>query len=132
MRTGRHCGPGRRGPSRLQPRHVRGRAALSPDAAWISADPDDLVRRVVDLGVRRLLLLDLSRVGTGSGTGTEALLSRLSALHPRLEISVGGGISGLEEIHAIRDQAGAAVLVGSALHNGRIGGRELDQLRSDR
>ena len=105
---------------------------VSPDAAWISADPDDLVRQVVDLGVRRLLLLDLSRVGTGSGTGTEALLSRLSALHPRLEISVGGGISGLEKIHAIRDQGAAAVLVGSALHNGRIGGRELDQLRSDR
>jgi phosphoribosylformimino-5-aminoimidazole carboxamide ribotide isomerase len=41
---------------------------------------------------------------------------------------VGGGISGLEEIHGLRDQGAAAVLVGSALHNGRVSRRELDQL----
>jgi phosphoribosylformimino-5-aminoimidazole carboxamide ribotide isomerase len=105
---------------------------VSADAAWISADPDELARQLVDLGVRRLLLLDLSRVGTGSGTGTEALQSRLSARHPGLEVFVGGGITGLDKIQAVRDQGAAAVLVGSALHDGRIGRRQLDQLRADR
>jgi phosphoribosylformimino-5-aminoimidazole carboxamide ribotide isomerase len=105
---------------------------VSANAAWISSDPDDLASEVVNLGVRRLLLLDLSRVGTGSGTGTEALLTRLSARHPGLEITLGGGISGLEKIHAVRDQGAAAVLVGSALHDGRISRRELDPLRADR
>jgi phosphoribosylformimino-5-aminoimidazole carboxamide ribotide isomerase len=104
---------------------------VSAGAAWISAEPDELSRQLVDLGVRRLLLLDLSRVGTGSGTGTEALQSRLRARHQDLEISVGGGISGLEEIRALRDQGAAAILVGSALHDGRIGRRELDQIRDE-
>jgi phosphoribosylformimino-5-aminoimidazole carboxamide ribotide isomerase len=109
-----------------------GEPRVPPGAAWASTDPDNLACELVDLGVRRLLLLDLSRVGTGSGTGTETLLTRLSARHPGLEISVGGGISGLEKIHAVRDQGAAAVLVGSALHDGRIGRRELDPLRADR
>jgi phosphoribosylformimino-5-aminoimidazole carboxamide ribotide isomerase len=104
---------------------------VSAGAGWVSADPEELALQFVELGVRRLLLLDLSRVGTGSGTGTELLLSRLRARHPGLEISVGGGISGLDEIHAFRDQGAAAVLVGSALHDGRIGRRELDQLRAE-
>jgi phosphoribosylformimino-5-aminoimidazole carboxamide ribotide isomerase len=105
---------------------------VSAGAAWISTDPDELSGQLVDLGVRRLLLLDLSRVGTGSGTGTEALLSRLRARYPGMEISVGGGISDLDEITAFRGQGAAAVLVGSALHDGRIGSRDLDQLRANR
>ncbi len=59
-----------------------GEPRVPPGAAWASTDPDNLACQLVDLGVRRLLLLDLSRVGTGSGTGTEALLTRLSARHP--------------------------------------------------
>jgi phosphoribosylformimino-5-aminoimidazole carboxamide ribotide isomerase len=109
-----------------------GSPRVSADAVWISAYPDELACQLVDLGVRRLLLLELSRVGTGSGTGTGSLQSRLRARHPELEISVGGGISGLEGIHTVRDQGAAAVLIGSALHDGKIGRYELDRLRADR
>jgi phosphoribosylformimino-5-aminoimidazole carboxamide ribotide isomerase len=105
---------------------------VSADAAWISADPEQLASQLVDLGVRRLLLLDLSRVGTGTGTGTESLQSLLLAGYPGLDISVGGGISGINEIRAFRDSGAAAVLVGSALHDGRIDRRELDQLRAEK
>jgi len=41
---------------------------------------------------------------------------------------VGGGISRIEEVLALRNAGAAAVLIGSALHDGRIGARELARL----
>ncbi len=75
-----------------------------------------------------MLVLDLARVGTGQGTGTGQLLSRLRAAYPALELSVGGGISGIEELIAVQKAGAAAALVGSALHDGRIGREQLDHL----
>ena len=78
--------------------------------------------------MRRLLLLDLSRVGTGRGIGTLDLVVELRRIDPRVEISVGGGIAGIDEVIAIRDQGAAAVLIGSALHDGRIGRQQISSL----
>ena len=75
-----------------------------------------------------MLLLDLARVGTGRGTGTGELLSRLQRIASRVELSVGGGISGIEELIAVQEAGAAAALVGSALHDGRIGRTELNDL----
>jgi phosphoribosylformimino-5-aminoimidazole carboxamide ribotide isomerase len=94
-------------------------------SSWSSTDPFELACHIVDLGVRRLLLLDLSRVGTGLGTGTEELLARLRRESPDAQVSVGGGISGINEVLALRRAGAAAVLVGSALHDGRIGREDL-------
>ena len=98
-------------------------------ADWSSDNPLEMARQILDLGVRHLLLLDLSRVGTGRGTGTEGLLSRLREERPDARISVGGGIASMEQILAFRQAGCAAVLVGSALHDGRIGRPELAQLQ---
>ena len=40
--------------------------------------------------------------------------------------TVGGGITRVEEILELRDAGATAVLVGSAIHDGRIGRRELE------
>jgi phosphoribosylformimino-5-aminoimidazole carboxamide ribotide isomerase len=88
---------------------------------WDSSDPFALARSVIGIGIRRLLLLDLSRVGTTRGIGTLPLLSRLRGESPGMEITVGGGIAGPDELKTL-EQAGAnAVLVGTAIHDGRIG-----------
>jgi phosphoribosylformimino-5-aminoimidazole carboxamide ribotide isomerase len=103
-------------------------------ASWGSADPLQLVDAVLELGVRRVLLLDLARVGRGRGTGTlgllELLVERQGAGGPEREWVVGGGIAGLDVIVALAKTGASTVLVGSALHDGRIGRAELARLEN--
>jgi phosphoribosylformimino-5-aminoimidazole carboxamide ribotide isomerase len=99
-------------------------------ADWGTSDPFEIGCKAIALGVRRLLLLDLARVGTGQGTGTTALLARLRAENPDVEISIGGGVSDREELRALARVGASAVLIGSALHDGRIGAEELLDLSS--
>jgi len=101
---------------------------LATGADWAATDLEGLSQQVLELGVCRLLLLDLARVGTGRGTGTGELLVRLREARPAVEVSVGGGISGIEELIAVRTAGAAAALTGSALHDGRLGRKQLDRL----
>ncbi len=105
-----------------------GRPRAADPNAWATADPFELARGAIEHGVRRLLILDLSRVGTGLGTGTADLMIRIRAACPGVDVFVGGGISRVEEIGRIRDAGSRGVLLGSALHDGRIGPRELAAL----
>ena len=89
-------------------------------ATWGSTDPFTLAGSAVALGIRRLLLLDLARVGTGRGIGTVPLLSALRAAHPDLEIIAGGGIADRDEVQALGRAGADGALIGSALHDGRI------------
>jgi phosphoribosylformimino-5-aminoimidazole carboxamide ribotide isomerase len=45
-------------------------------------------------------------------------------------VSVGGGISRIEEVVELRNSGAPAILVGSAIHDGRIGARELEQIET--
>jgi phosphoribosylformimino-5-aminoimidazole carboxamide ribotide isomerase len=87
---------------------------------WGGTEVWDLACQAIHLGVRRVLILDLARVGEGTGTGTEALCGRLTASWPRVEISAGGGVRDAKDLARLRDQRVAAVLVASALHEGRL------------
>ncbi len=107
-----------------------GRPRIAPGADWPGVDPFSIVAQAIDLGVRRLILLDLRRVGTGRGIGTEELLSEIRARYPAAEIVAGGGIRGMEDLRSLRDRGASGVLIGSALHDGRIGPTELDAFLS--
>jgi phosphoribosylformimino-5-aminoimidazole carboxamide ribotide isomerase len=102
----------------------------SPDA-WEGADAEALAARFVALGVRRILLLDLTRVGKGDGPGVDGLLATIRAAAPGVEVALGGGIVGIEAVERYRDQGAAAVLIGSALHDGRIGRDQLAGLADE-
>jgi phosphoribosylformimino-5-aminoimidazole carboxamide ribotide isomerase len=106
-----------------------GRPVIAPGASWGTEDPLALAARAVESGIRRLLILDLARVGLGSGVGTLPLARTLGLAHPGVEIAVGGGVSGPGDLMAAFGAGVAAVLVGSALHDGRIGPRELARFR---
>jgi phosphoribosylformimino-5-aminoimidazole carboxamide ribotide isomerase len=80
--------------------------------------------------VRHLLILDLARVGTSRGTGTGRLMKQIRLIDSSVVVTVGGGISRIDEIAALRDAGANAVLVGSAIHDGRIGACELKELES--
>jgi phosphoribosylformimino-5-aminoimidazole carboxamide ribotide isomerase len=105
-----------------------GKSRVAPGAAWPGVDPLDIVARVIDLGVRRLILLDLRRVGADRGIGTEGLLEAIRTRHDPIAIIVGGGIRDIEDVMTLRDRGASAVLVGSAIHDGRIGRRELERI----
>ena len=85
-----------------------------------------LARRVHGLNVRTLIVLDLARVGTGTGCGTEELLRQLRDEFPDLDLIAGGGVRAHEDVERLGEAGATGVLVASALHDGTLvcGNRE--------
>jgi phosphoribosylformimino-5-aminoimidazole carboxamide ribotide isomerase len=107
-----------------------GRPVFASDADWGTDAPRAIAETAIDLGVERMILLDLARVGVGSGTGTQELQQVLRAKYPCLELTVGGGISRPEELDLLERAGASAALVGSALHDGRLGAEDCRRFRS--
>jgi phosphoribosylformimino-5-aminoimidazole carboxamide ribotide isomerase len=105
-----------------------GRPRTAAPIAWASDDPRDLAREAIEQGVRTMILLDLSRVGTGRGLGTETLVASVRREHRGVRIILGGGIATTDEVMVLRNAGAAGVLVGSAIHDGRIGAADLARL----
>jgi phosphoribosylformimino-5-aminoimidazole carboxamide ribotide isomerase len=105
-----------------------GRGRVASQAEWAADDPAGLAGEAIAQGACQLLVLDLARVGTGMGPGTDDLMASIHEAHPTVRLSVGGGISGIDEVITLRNAGAANVLLGSALHDGRIGARELAEL----
>ncbi len=101
-----------------------GTPLVDTTATWGTRDPSAIARCAVDVGARRVLVLDLARVGMGMGMGPT--LDLVTALRRELpagvELAAGGGVAGPEDMRRLRVAGADAVLVGSALHDGRIGG----------
>ncbi len=94
---------------------------------WEGSDSWSIAAQAIRLGVSRLLVLDLARVGVGGGTGTEELLTRLTSRFSQVELSAGGGVRGVDDLQRLRACGAAAILVASALHDGRIERQALSQ-----
>lgn len=97
--------------------------------AWGEADAEAIAGRLVRIGARRMILLDLARVGRGGGVGTGALMQGILRDHLGVELVVGGGVAGEADVAELRRRGASAVLVGSALHDGRIDREALARLR---
>ena len=102
-----------------------GRTRVADGSGWGDDDP---VGRALSAGVRRVLVIDVARVGTGSGVGTFGLARALRKRFGPIEVTVGGGVASLSDLHAARDAGASAVLVGSALHDGRLTAEDLGLL----
>lgn len=102
-----------------------GRPIVAPGADWPGDDPAHLATYAIDEGIGTVILLDLARVGGGRGVGTIDLLGRLSGAHPRVEWVVGGGVAGWEDVEELGRAGASAVLVASAIHDGRITATDL-------
>jgi phosphoribosylformimino-5-aminoimidazole carboxamide ribotide isomerase len=100
---------------------LKGGRPLGDLSVWTGAEPFALAAEAVGLGARRLLVLDLARVGEGGGTGTEDLCRRLSRAYPAVELAAGGGVRGVTDLRRLRDCGVAAALLASALHDGTLG-----------
>ncbi len=90
---------------------------------WGMRDAHDaigLARSVMELGIRTLIVLDIARVGTGTGSGTEPLLKAIRSEFPAVELIAGGGVKTWEDVDRLGEAGADGVLVASALHDGTI------------
>jgi HisA/HisF family protein len=71
------------------------------------------------LGVRELLVIDLARVGSGSGPPLHAV-EQLAETLPHVAIYAGGGVRGDEDLRALESAGATGALVATALHERRI------------
>jgi phosphoribosylformimino-5-aminoimidazole carboxamide ribotide isomerase len=94
---------------------------------WQETEAAGIASRAAAAGVRRMIVLDLARVGMGDGTGTEDLCRQLARAHPHVELIAGGGIRTVADLRRLEDCGVRAALVASALHDGRL---TADDLRS--
>jgi phosphoribosylformimino-5-aminoimidazole carboxamide ribotide isomerase len=127
-------------------RNVVGTESIGPDlpsASYVAAPPlilsvdlraGRLISRVPDLAgrgptaavplaralnVHELLVIDLARVGSGSGPPLDAVAELTSAL-PGVAIYAGGGVRDDADLRALESVGAAGALVATALHEGRI------------
>jgi phosphoribosylformimino-5-aminoimidazole carboxamide ribotide isomerase len=87
-----------------------------PGAAWDTNDSVAMVDRAIGSGLTRLIVLDLARVGTGSGPGTLPLLRSLRSRFAYIEIIAGGGVRAQSDLGPLIEAGVDGVLMGSALH----------------
>lgn len=71
------------------------------------------------LNVRELLVIDLARVGSGSGPPLDAV-AELAAALPGVAIYAGGGVRDDADLRALESAGAAGALVATALHERRL------------
>lgn len=72
----------------------------------------------------RVIAMNLDRVGSGEGPDT-ALLGQLRAVAPERQIIAAGGVRDARDLEALATSGVAAVLIATALHDGRLDSRSL-------
>ena len=84
--------------------------------------------RAANTGVGAVIVLDLARVGTGTGLDL-ALIARVRRSTPGLMLLAGGGVRGYEDLARLADAGCDGALVATALHDGRLGAAEVASAR---
>ncbi len=85
--------------------------------------PEDVVSLAAAADVPFLFLLDLARVGKGTGPGTELLCRSVKARCPQSELYAGGGVRTWADVEHLGEAGASGVLVASALHDGTLRAR---------
>jgi phosphoribosylformimino-5-aminoimidazole carboxamide ribotide isomerase len=87
-----------------------------PLRVWDTTDAGSIAAEAIARGARRVLVLDLARVGEGAGIGTETLCANLATTYPSVEVWAGGGVRGRDDLEQLRSAGVRVALVASALH----------------
>jgi HisA/HisF family protein len=106
-------------PRRVLSVDLRDGMLISPRPELAGADPAAAAPLAIALGVREVLVIDLARVGSGSGPPLDAVAQLAQAL-PGLEIYAGGGVRNDADLRALESAGATGALVATALHEGRI------------
>jgi phosphoribosylformimino-5-aminoimidazole carboxamide ribotide isomerase len=92
---------------------------ISPDPQLAGRAPSAAVPLARALAVRELLVIDLARVGSGSGPPLGAVAELVSAL-PGVAVYAGGGVRDDGDLRALESAGAVGALVATALHDGRV------------
>jgi phosphoribosylformimino-5-aminoimidazole carboxamide ribotide isomerase len=95
-------------------RCVRLRQGDMNDATVFSEDPAAMARKWVDLGARRLHLVDLNGAFAGKPRNEAAIKAILNEVGSEVPIQIGGGIRDLDTIERYLDAGIAWVIIGTA------------------
>lgn len=104
---------------------LRGGQPVTAAAEWRDLSPLEIVEDVVGIGVRRLVVLDVTSVGGDQGCPTADLCHSIVERFSDVEVATGGGIRGPDDLQSLRQIGCSAALVSTALHDGRIGRDDL-------
>jgi phosphoribosylformimino-5-aminoimidazole carboxamide ribotide isomerase len=107
---------------------LKGGRPLACWPQWRTAKPIDIVRQVRELGIRQIIVLDLAQVGTGEGVSTLPLCRQITAEAPDVQIITGGGVATRNDLTILAEVGVDAALVASALHDGRIGRSDMEEV----
>jgi phosphoribosylformimino-5-aminoimidazole carboxamide ribotide isomerase len=83
-----------------------------------------LAAYAADAGAGSVIVIDLSRVGTGGGLDLE-MISAVREAVPQLALLAGGGVRGAQDLAALAGAGCDAALVATALLDGRLTARLL-------
>ena len=103
---------------------------LSQCPALASMTPIDALRHLQRSGWTEVILLDLSRVGSGEGAD-HSLAAEAHASLPGLHFLIGGGVTEAKELMELKSMGIAGVLVATALHQGMIGPQFISDLQTE-
>jgi phosphoribosylformimino-5-aminoimidazole carboxamide ribotide isomerase len=87
-----------------------------------------IAERAAQAGVAAVIVIDLARVGTGTGLDL-ALIARVRDAVPGLTLLAGGGVRGPEDLVRLADAGCDGALVATALHDGRLGAEDVAAAR---
>ena len=107
----------------ITPETIRARGGRSP------SEPVQVVaKRAADTGIRTMIVIDLARVGTGTGLDI-GVIDRVRGATRGLTLLAGGGVRGLDDLGRLADAGCDGALVATALHDGRLGAAEVAAAR---
>lgn len=99
--------------------------AIAP--GWNESDPSTVLFQAMSAAQEicmdapsRIFVLDLARVGSERGVGTEKLLRQIVREYPMAEVFAGGGVRGPDDIDRLEAIGVAGALVATALHDGVV------------
>ncbi len=92
---------------------------ISDDPELAGRGPNAAAPLARALNISELLVIDLARVGSGSGPPVGAV-AELAAALPGVAIYAGGGVRDDADLRALESAGAAGALVATALHEGRI------------
>lgn len=96
---------------------MKGGKVLTKDR-FMDVEPAELVKRLNYHEIRDIIVLELTRVGTGAGID-EGFLKDIAAVSSH-DVLVGGGIKDMDDIEALKRIGVSGALVATAVHSGKI------------
>jgi phosphoribosylformimino-5-aminoimidazole carboxamide ribotide isomerase len=105
---------------------------ISNRETWNHGDAFSVAEQAVAAGARRIILLDLARVGVNAGVGTESLCRRIVQTYPEVELIAGGGIRDVNDLRRLQGYGVGGVLLASVLHDRKISRTDVAEFLSIR